>query len=217
MTHGRSALCLAFATATTVVPASTSAADPSGVYIGGAIGRATLRTNQVVFTDPSGVPLPGAVSLSGHDTGWKILVGWRPVPLLGTEFEYIDFGAPVASFNPAGFGLGYTVSERAKAGAAFGVLYAPIPAPLLDVYGKAGLARLQATAGGSGAYGCWPPLLCAFFQAGKFQRSEAGTHFAYGAGAQLKFSALAIRAEYERIGDGNGNPDLLSIGVTWTF
>jgi hypothetical protein len=43
------------------------------------------------------------------------------------------------------------------------------------------------------------------------------TDFLYGAGAQLKLSALAVRLEYERIDDARGNPDLLSVGVTWTF
>jgi hypothetical protein len=36
-------------------------------------------------------------------------------------------------------------------------------------------------------------------------------------GAQLKFTNLAVRAEYERISAGSGDVDLLSLGVTLGF
>jgi hypothetical protein len=41
------------------------------------------------------------------------------------------------------------------------------------------------------------------------------TRFAYGAGLQVKVAGLAVRAEYERISAGGGNPDLLSLALTW--
>ncbi len=47
--------------------------------------------------------------------------------------------------------------------------------------------------------------------------SDWNTNFAYGAGLQGKIGALAIRAEYERISASGGNPDIISLGVTWTF
>jgi hypothetical protein len=40
---------------------------------------------------------------------------------------------------------------------------------------------------------------------------------AYGAGAQLKFTRLAIRAEYERISASSGDVDMLSLGLTFGF
>jgi hypothetical protein len=93
---------------------------------------------------------------------------------------------------------------------------APIPVPFLDVFAKAGAARLQTKVHGE-ILGLFCPLTavapgCPFFSA-----SESTTDFAYGVGVQLKFSALAVRAEYERIDSGLGAPDLLSLGVTWTF
>lgn len=47
--------------------------------------------------------------------------------------------------------------------------------------------------------------------------TDSSTNFAYGAGDQGKIGSLAIRAEYERISASGGNPDIVSLGVTWTF
>ena len=47
--------------------------------------------------------------------------------------------------------------------------------------------------------------------------ADWSTNFAYGAGVQGKIGSLAIRAEYERIGGSSANPDLISLGVTWTL
>jgi hypothetical protein len=117
---------------------------------------------------------------------------------------------------PAGFGLAYNAALRSKAATAFGIVYAPIPIPILDVYAKAGVARLQTRVDAAGDFGCWPPLLCAVGPVA-FHRDQTDVRFAYGAGIQAKFSAIGIRLEYERISVSGGDPDLLSLGVTWTF
>jgi len=96
------------------------------------------------------------------------------------------------------------------------MVYAPIPIPILDVYAKAGVARLQTSADGSGAFGCWSPLQCAAYLVAA-HRDQTDVRFAYGAGIQAKLSAMGIRLEYERIGTRAGDPDLLSLGATWTF
>ena len=36
-------------------------------------------------------------------------------------------------------------------------------------------------------------------------------------GAQFKLGAWAVHAEYERFNAAGGNPNLVSLGVTWTF
>jgi opacity protein-like surface antigen len=194
-----------------------SAADPLGLYVGGAVGHSTVRADQVVFVERYyGTALNGPVSFSKSTTGWKVVAGLRPISLMGAEFAYIDFGNPTVSHTPRGAGLGYHADMRAKATAAFDVLYAPIPVPLLDVYVKAGLARLQTTVNATALVGCFPPLACAVY-GGEFHRDRTETGFAYGAGVQVKVSALGIRAEYERISASGGDPDLLSLGIIWTF
>ena len=117
---------------------------------------------------------------------------------------------------PAGFGLAYNAGLRAKATTAFGILYAPIPLPILDVYAKAGVARLQTSVAAAGAFGCWPPLQCAAYPA-TVHRDQTDARYAYGAGIQAKLSAIGIRLEYERISASEGDPNLLSLGITWTF
>lgn len=139
-------------------------------------------------------------------TGWKAMVGMRPVSFLGGELEYVDFGSSRA--NAYLLNLSHT---HADAVALYAVGYLPIPVPFLDIFGKAGLARTQTTY--SGALSCAPPALC--IAAVSADRSE--TDFAYGAGVQAKFQSLAFRAEYERTDTSIGHPSLLSFGVTWTF
>lgn len=79
-------------------------------------------------------------------------------------------------------------------------VYLPLPVPLLDVYGKGGVARLNYRA--SSSNGC---LACSLFNA-----DYSETRVAYGGGAQLKLDRLAVRVEYERISASNGDPSLIA-------
>ncbi len=192
--------------------------DLLGMYVGGSVGQSHLRANQLDFIGPYPPnPSPAPVSVSKSATGWKVFAGLRPISLVGAELAYTDFGHPMASQGPpAGFGLAYNAALRSKAATAFGIVYAPIPIPILDVYAKAGVARLQTSVDAAGAFGCWSPLTCAAYPVA-VHRDQTDARFAYGAGIQAKLSAIGIRLEYERISVSGGDPDLLSIGVTWTF
>jgi len=188
-----------------------------GIYIGGSVGQSKVSADPVLFLKPSdGTALTNSISLSKSTTGWKVLAGWRPIPLAGLEVDYIDFGKPSAGYTPQTFGLGYRANWQAKAATAFGVLYAPIPLPVLDVYAKAGVARLQETVNGTGDFGCWPPLLCAV-SAGVVHRDQSSARIVYGAGVQAKLRIISVRLEYERIGVAAASPDLLSLGLIWNL
>jgi hypothetical protein len=52
---------------------------------------------------------------------------------------------------------------------------------------------------------------------GTLNVSNWSTNFAYGAGVQGKIGFLAVRAEYERLSASGENPNVASLGVTWTF
>jgi hypothetical protein len=185
--------------------ASAAASDfnPLGFYVGGSVGRSDVRTSIGSF------PL---YSFDETDTAWKALVGLRPIPLISAELAYLDFGHPTSSTNLGPDTLQANALQRAAT--LSGMVFAPIPLPVLDLYARVGIARLQSS--GNGNFQCNLGYSCPYlFQYLAFDRTH--TDFLYGAGAQLKFSALAVRLEYERIDDARGNPDLLSVGVTWTF
>jgi hypothetical protein len=188
--------------------ASVALADnPAGFYLGAGVGYSDLRNDGFGYDNYYGY----------HDdsTAWKLIAGIRPIAPLGAELEYIDFGH--ADDNPNYFyGGDYYNGDRtyAKATALFGVGYLPMPVPFLDVYGKAGVARLQQT---TTTYydGCFNGQNCA--PSGVYRDNDWSTNFAYGVGVQGRWSSLGVRAEYERISASGGNPDALTVSATWTF
>jgi len=193
-------------------PVSASAANLLGFYAGAAAGQADIRVNGVAIA-----LIP--VGFNEHATGWKVLAGIRPISLIGAELEYVDFGHPSAQ-TPLGIvNLGIQADAHPRATILSGLLYAPLHLPLLDLYGKVGLSRLQTDVHAIVVCTATPmnpgcPPTTPF---PSFALNKTTTEFAYGAGAQLKFSAYAVRFEYQRINSSGGAADLLSMGATWTF
>jgi len=152
-------------------------ADEIGVYLSGALGAAQQRYDGYVF------------DAHGSQTGFKFALGVRPLPILAAEISYIDFGR---AFN----GIDYA-DTNAVGLFALGFL----PIPLIDVYGKVGLAewRFNAQSPGLG-----------------FHRT--GADLAYGAGLGTHWGAIGARVEYERYTVSHSNDmGMASVGVTWTF
>ena len=171
--------------------ATASDFNPAGIYIGAGIGQSNVRNDGYYSND--------YYDFNRRETAWQLTAGVRPISPLGVEYDYIRFGSPNGYY-----GSFYNNGDNTNAHALFAVGYLPLPLPLIDVYGKLGVARLQSS---TTVYGSLDPLYV----------SSTNTDLAFGVGAQLKFSNLAVRAEYERVSDRAGNPDLLAVGVTWTF
>jgi len=191
-------------------------ADPLGFYLGAGVGRSQVRTD-VQFAAPTFGPL----GFSEKETGWKVIVGIRPLSVIGAEAEYIDFGSASGTTGIAPTatraGITATATSRPKAPALFAVGYLPIPVPHLDVFAKAGAAALKSSVHASGQGLCptsMPCLLPIFIP--PYSASGTSTRFTYGAGVQVKLASLAVRAEYERIHSSSGDPDLLSLALTWS-
>jgi opacity protein-like surface antigen len=181
-------------------PELASAADPIGWYAGAAIGQAQV-TEEVAGTE---LPLP--VRFQETHSAFKVIVGLRPVSLVGAEISYMDFGHPSGSF------LGNPANASMKGESAFGMFYFPVP--IIDVYLKAGIASIHSTVNGS------VPLVCPVggpCGPAPFQQSQTNTGFAGGAGVQMKFGSWAVRAEYERFNAAGDNPYMWSLGLTWSF
>lgn len=173
---GAGALGLASAPAQAQVPGFD-------LYLGAGIGQSNADIGDIEISN-----------LDEKDMAWKIFGGARIASVLGAELNYIDFGKASGD----GADLEY------KALAAYGLFYLPLPLPILDVYAKAGLAKIDLD-----------------IDAADFSTDD--TQFAYGLGAQLKFGSWAIRAEYERfkVKDGDvdisSKPSLLSLGFSKSF
>lgn len=158
--------------------AAASAAD-NGIYLGGSIGQANVEVDQ------------GLAQIDGDDTGFKFIVGVRPLDWLAVEASYVDFGK-VADGALTAEGDG--ISAFALGMAAVG----PV-----DIFGKIGLINFDTEVAARGV--------------GTF-RTDDGTDMAYGAGVQFRFLSLGVRAEYEVFDvDGVDDLNMLSIGVTYTF
>lgn len=164
-----------------LAPLGAQAAD-NGFYLGGSVGQANVDVND------------STIGFDEDDTGYKLFVGIRPIDLLAAEVSYTDFGKPSANVGPV------RATADVKAASLFGLLYAPLPLPLVDLYVKAGFARIEQDVTSS-----------------SFRLDRTDTDFAWGVGGQLNFGSLAVRAEYERFKTDAGDPDFVSIGVAWTF
>jgi len=180
--------------------------SPLGLYVGAGVGTATIRQDPEQDT--------GYYGLTREDFGWNAFIGVRPLPYLGAEIAYLDFG----SVNPRGYYPGIYILEHAAANApaGFAVGYLPVQ-PWWDFYLKAGAARLHRTWDFTAESECGPCAIA--FQ--PYLGSTTKWDFAWGVGTQLKLGPMALRLGYERInasGSANaGDPDLLSVGISWTF
>ena len=179
---------LLFASTLALFAGAAQADDLLGLYAGAGITRA--KVEDIFHTD---------FNLS--NTSWKVYAGFRPLGFpFGIDVDYMDLGSAAAGTFQ---GVGHA---DAKAFAAYAVGYLPIPAPNIDVYGKAGLARWQFDGNLNGNQGL-------------FSVSDNGTDFAWGVGLQVHFlERFAARVEYEHfnIRDAD-NVQLYSLGVSYTI
>jgi opacity protein-like surface antigen len=184
-----------------------------GVYVGAGVGVAQIGNNNGYY-DPSGY----GGDYHDHDAAWKVIVGLRPVPFVGAELEYIDFGNARGDSAYYGGSYDFGVSAHPRATVLYGLGYLPLPLPFIDVYGKLGVARLQ-TDNSFGYNACPLPVVTAVSSScvlvSRFDQQNS--RFAYGVGVQTKFQDFAFRGEYERISSTFGDPNALTFSVTWTF
>lgn len=195
--------------------------DLLGFYVGGAFGQAHVRAQLNGLGSPAGTLDLGG--FDGTDSAFQAMLGVRVLSFLGAEITYMDLGQhsirgpgqPVTGI-PGTAITGEQVSQ--KGAAAFAMLYLPVP--IIDVYVKAGVSRIQTdmratyTSLGVGTCVAADPS-CADVSVA---RNSSDVGFAYGAGVQWKLGQWAVRGEYERFDAAGANPSLLSIGMTyWIF
>lgn len=189
-----------------VKPAGNAAAENSlGLYIGGAIGQSRI----VEATDvPCACDIdPGVMIAQKFDKthlAFQGELGAHPIPLLGAEIDYIDLGKSNSE------AYSFPESASIKGEAAFGLLYLPVP--VVEVYLKAGVARLESAL----KFSYCGPCACDYCLNSP-EPERTNTSGAGGIGVQYRFGSWSVRAEYERFNAAGGNPSLLSAGITWSF
>lgn len=190
-----------------------AAAD--GLYVAAGIGQSTIRNDDVRFSSP----VPQAYDFDQHATAWKIAVGDRFSREFGAELEYLDLGHPTVTGTIGYLPLLANDSERAFA--LFGIGHLPLPIPLLDIYGKFGVAavRNETAATNVGHNFCSSGNLCipVAWTPGTYHQDDTTADLAYGAGIKLNLAPWAIGVEYERLHHVGGDSDVLSFETAFTF
>ena len=153
----------------------------NGIYIGGAVGQANIEVDDLD-------DLTGA-DFKGDDTGFKFIVGIRPLDWLAVEANYVDFGSPddsVQGTRVSADGDGITASVLGF-----------LPVGPVDLFARVGLISWDTNVEGL---------------------STDGTDLAYGAGVQFRVWSISLRAEYEIFdADEIDELNMVSIGATFTF
>jgi hypothetical protein len=158
-----------------LVTAAHAAND--GFYVGGDMGRANVAYDPYTF------------NLSGPNVGYDLAVGYRPFDALAGELSYTSFGR--ATSGP------YYVDTSAVGLFALGFL----PVPVVDLYGRLGLADWRTGANSPG-----------------YSFTRTGADVAYGVGGGMHFGSITVRLEYTRFTVSHANDiDLASVGLIWTL
>lgn len=180
--------------------AHAHALDILNIYGGASVGLGRVEAD-------SGGEVPSTDHFRENHFAYKGLVGIRPLSWIGAEIEYVDFGHPHGTLG------GAPADVRVHGPAVFGVV--GLPFPIVDAFLKVGVDRAKSTVNGEAFQACTALSPCP--QSNSFRVERTSTGFAFGAGAQYKIGSLGFRAEYERFGTSGSHPQLVSVGLTWTF
>lgn len=179
------AMTAALILALTAMPAFSA---DNGFYIGAAVGEAGVEADNI---DLGGL----AEDFDGDDTGFKAIVGFRPLEWFAVEANYVDLGTAEDTVN------GVDIEAETTGIDLFGVLYVPF-IPVVDIFAKAGVIAWDQD----------------FSAAGLGSGSDDGEDLAYGIGVGVGFGSFGARLEYERFEiQDTDNVDMISLGLTWTF
>lgn len=157
-----------------------AAAADNGVYVGAGVVQSDY-----------GLENPGDIGpFDDEASGFKAILGWRPLDSFGIELDYADHGNAVV---PAGIVCTQFITVpcpfqsrlESRTLSAFAVGY--LDFPVVDLFAKAGATS-------------WDFEVRALpVNSGFFAASDSGTELAWGAGAQAHFGSLGVRLEYEQL------------------
>jgi hypothetical protein len=162
--------------------ATTAQAGTDLFYLGAGVTEGSLTASNngyLAFGEPE-----------LQNTSWTAYAGVRPLSWLALEADRIDFG----SGNAGSFSNESTSNTHADASAwaVYAVGFLPVPLPLVDVYGKLGVARWKLNSTLTQTPNFPPPDTVI-----TTPRSYSGTDVAWGVGVQAHIKLLGVRLEYE--------------------
>jgi len=167
-------LCLA-------ATAPSHAAD-NGIYLGASVGQSNVE-----FEDD--------LDFDADATGYKVILGWRPLDWLAVEGNYVDLGSGDDDV------LGERVESEIDGLTLSAVGFLPVGP--VDLFARAGIIDWDAE------------IKVPDFD---LRSKDDGTDLAYGVGVQFRVWGLSIRGEYERFEISDADKvDFLSVGLTYTF
>ena len=181
---------------------ATAARAETGVfYLGAGVTHSSLTANN------NGYIAYGTPDLKNS---WKAFAGVRPLNWLAVEADYIDLG----SGETSSFSIEATDTTHAEssAWAAYAVGFLSVPQPVVDFYGKVGVARWKLTSTLIQDFHNFfnnppiPPIIT--------PRSYSGTDFAWGVGVQAHIKMFGVRLEYEQF---NVSGNAAEIGLLSVF
>ena len=193
------ALSASFAGLAAASESETSSPD-SGLYVGAGWGRFNLKPDSISDVGTGLVDITRA-----HDDAFKITAGYRFMPYVALEANYIDFGTPNSTFYTSGSDGNYKV--HASGFAPMGVATWPIGP--FEIFGKAGWLFTNNN------------VKVYLNQPGQqvFQSSHSSSDFMWGGGLGFTmFHHFNINAEYDRIKLENAHDsDVLWLSAQWRF
>jgi OOP family OmpA-OmpF porin len=192
---------LAAATAAVLAASPAFAADDSGFYVGAGLGNFAVNSDRIY----------NGKDFDGSDIGFKVFGGYKFMPYLAAELEYIDGGEPDDTFRNDIFPddrLKGTAGVTGFVGSGVGIL--PI-GESFDVFGKLGFIYwdLDGSVKVRNADGTL----------GKESAGNDGTDFAWAVGGSWHFMEnFAVRLEYQGFEiEDTDSVDFASGSIIWKF
>ncbi len=196
MRREKQAFLVAIAAAALTMPALALAQDAGG-YFGASIGPS--KAKHWCSTDD----LPPGAALAACDArgkGWKMFAGYRFNRFLGFEGSFIDYDKATLTATSGPESTTVTARATALSAAAVGI----IPLGPLEVFAKAGIAKVKAQSREASLSGTT-------FKLGK---NDNEAHYGLGLNYRLT-SEWDVRAELERIRDSR--IDFFSLGIQYRY
>jgi hypothetical protein len=195
------ALALALGIAESARATDSEPSGPvSGLYLGAGFGRFNLKPDDISDVGSGLVDITRA-----HGDAFKITAGYRFMPYVAVEANYIDFGTPNSTFFTSGSDGNYKL--HASGFAPMGV--ATLPLGAFEIFGKAGWLFSNNN------------VKVYLNQPGQqvIQSSHSSSDFMWGGGLGVTLGHhFNINAEYDRIKLENAHDsDALWLAAQWRF